>query len=135
MSARGALREVFRRDRVLGSTGAFLLLQAGVCLLLMPFDDQTILGVDRWLKPFKFSVSVGIYLWTVAWFLPYLKNPRRLRLHRALRSPGRRSLLAGNERQSFGRALNIEGWIAVKPIERPRVLHDLLPFRVVAREQ
>ncbi len=30
------------------------------------FDTQQILGINRWIKPIKFAVSGGIFLWTVA---------------------------------------------------------------------
>ena len=45
----------------------------------MPLDDCEILGVDRWLKPFKFCVSVAVFLWTVAWLMPHLPAGRSLR--------------------------------------------------------
>jgi hypothetical protein len=38
--------------------------------LAMPFDDRVLLGVDRLLKPFKFALSIALYCWTLAWFLP-----------------------------------------------------------------
>jgi hypothetical protein len=72
--------EVFRRDRVLGWTGAWMLVQAAVTVALIPFDDRTILGLDPWIKPFKFCVSVAIFLWTLAWFMPALRAARRTKL-------------------------------------------------------
>lgn len=71
--------EVFRRDRVLAWTGAWMLVQAAAALALMPFDDRTILGLDPWVKPFKFCVSVAIFLWTLAWFMPSLRASRRVK--------------------------------------------------------
>lgn len=79
MSPARLVAEVFRRDRVLAWTGAWMLVQAAACLALMPFDDRTILGLDPWVKPFKFCVSVAIFLWTLAWFLPSLRVKRRTR--------------------------------------------------------
>lgn len=76
---RWLIAELLRRDRVLATTGLVVAAQGVVLLVLMPFDDQTILGVDRWLKPFKFCVSVTIFLWTVAWLLPHLPAGRALR--------------------------------------------------------
>jgi hypothetical protein len=35
--------------------------------------------LDPWVKPFKFSVSVAIFLWTLAWFLPALRASRRVK--------------------------------------------------------
>lgn len=79
MSPAGFVRGVFDRDKPLAWTGAWMLLQAALFVVLMPFDDRTILGIDPWVKPFKFCVSVGIFLWTLAWFLPLLRISARLR--------------------------------------------------------
>ena len=76
MTARAFVTEIFRRDRVLAWTGALMLLQAAVAVALMPFDDRTILGLDPWVKPFKFSVSIATFLWTLAWFMPSLRVSR-----------------------------------------------------------
>jgi hypothetical protein len=65
--------EVYARHRGLALVGALNLAAAGVFLLLMFVDQTTVLGINRWIKPFKFGISVGTYLWTVAWFLPYLR--------------------------------------------------------------
>lgn len=73
------LAELMRRDVVLASTGCLIAAQGAVLLALMPLDDCQILGVDRWLKPFKFCVSVAIFLWTVAWLMPHLPAGRSLR--------------------------------------------------------
>ncbi len=48
----------------------------GAMLAAMLFDRHTILGVNRWLKPSKFAVSIAIYVWSIAWFLPYVTGPR-----------------------------------------------------------
>ena len=69
--------EVFARHRGLGWVGALNLSAAGIFLLLSLVDETTVLGVNRWIKPFKFGMSVGICLWTVAWFLPYLRVGRK----------------------------------------------------------
>src|SRR4051794_18978209 len=33
-------------------------------------DDQMVTGVNRWIKPMKFALSVAIYLFTIGWLLP-----------------------------------------------------------------
>jgi hypothetical protein len=71
-------RELGRRNRLLAAVGAVHAALAVVALLLMPLDGRTILGVSPWLKPFKFMVSIAIFLWTVAWLLEYLRDARRL---------------------------------------------------------
>jgi hypothetical protein len=42
------------------------------------FDDRVLLGEPIWLKPFKFSVSIGIYSFTLAWLVSLLQRGRRL---------------------------------------------------------
>lgn len=70
------LIELWSRHRGLAAVGALNMVAAAVCLLLMQVDDTTVLGVNRWNKPAKFGFSVGIYLWTIAWFLPSLRIGR-----------------------------------------------------------
>jgi hypothetical protein len=68
------LRELYRRDRWL-SLGAWLNLGLALFALLgLTLDERLVTGVNAWLKPFKFSISVAIYLGTMAWFIEYLGN-------------------------------------------------------------
>lgn len=41
------------------------------------FDDRILVGAAIWLKPLKFSVSLGIYAATWAWMLSLQRKPRR----------------------------------------------------------
>lgn len=43
-----------------------------VSVIGLLLDDRTVNGEPVWLKPFKFSVSVGIYAFTLAWLLSLL---------------------------------------------------------------
>ncbi|MDG1360761.1 MAG: hypothetical protein P8P71_10000 [Phycisphaerales bacterium] len=70
------LIECWSRHRGLAAVGLLNLTAAAVFLVLMLIDDTTVLGIDRWIKPAKFGFSVGLYLWTVAWFLPSLRIGR-----------------------------------------------------------
>lgn len=49
-------------------------------LLLMMLDDNQILGLNRWIKPFKFFVSVAIYLLTFCWLSGDLPKSRFVRI-------------------------------------------------------
>ncbi|HVU88074.1 MAG TPA: hypothetical protein VHD36_12215 [Pirellulales bacterium] len=69
------LREIDRRDRVLSRLGWFQVALLALMLLAMPLDQRTILGLNPWIKPAKFAASIAIYVWTLAWFLPYLSGP------------------------------------------------------------
>ena len=52
-----------------------------ICLLLSFIDPRTLAGVSVWIKPFKFGVSISVYLATLAWFAP-LMPPRYFSLKR-----------------------------------------------------
>jgi hypothetical protein len=45
----------------------------------MQFETRQILGVNMWLKPFKFYASVGIMVLTMGWLLHYLNNAKAIR--------------------------------------------------------
>ena len=46
-------------------------------LLGLLFDDRTLVNAPIWLKPLKFSVSVGTYALTLAWLLTHVRRGRR----------------------------------------------------------
>src|SRR6187401_1638357 len=71
--------ELKRRNALLFWFGLFNLAVAIVCLILMPFEETQILGVNRWLKPFKFYSSVGIMILTMGWLMYYLNNRKKVR--------------------------------------------------------
>jgi hypothetical protein len=73
--------ELKRRNELLFWFGVFNLAVAIGCLVLMPFEEITILGVNRWLKPFKFYSSVGIMILTMGWLMYYLNNQRKVQIY------------------------------------------------------
>ena len=48
-----------------------------VSLLGLLLDDRTLVNAPIWLKPFKFSVSIGLYALTLAWLLMHVRRGRR----------------------------------------------------------
>jgi hypothetical protein len=64
------IAELRRRDPLLFWTGAGMLLTLVVCLLISIGDPRLILGLNPWIKPMKFLISITFFLWTVAWFMP-----------------------------------------------------------------
>lgn len=73
--------ELKRRNAVLYWFGLFNLAVAVVCLVLMQTEEMQILGVNRWLKPFKFYSSVGIMVLTMGRLLFYLNNPKKIKTY------------------------------------------------------
>jgi len=73
----GLIKELIRRNSVLAwlafSHAALFVVLAVISL----FDSETILGINRWIKPMKFSASIAIYAATIAWFIGYLPKERR----------------------------------------------------------
>jgi hypothetical protein len=73
------LYELRRRNRLLYWFGLFNLAVAVVCLVLMQSEEKQILGVNLWLKPFKFYASVGIMILTMGWLLHYLNSRAKIK--------------------------------------------------------
>ncbi|MFB9237880.1 hypothetical protein ACFFWC_20355 [Plantactinospora siamensis] len=72
------LRQAIRWHRPLMVFTAAMAVSAVVCLVGIFADPRVLTGAPIWLKPFKFSVSLGIYALTLAWMLSLL--PRRSRV-------------------------------------------------------
>jgi hypothetical protein len=70
------LRQLYERNPVLTITGWLHWILVAVLLVLSQFDSRTILGINPWIKPMKFSVSIAIYVWTLAWYLGYIPGRR-----------------------------------------------------------
>ena len=71
------LRELYRRNPILTVTGWIHWALAAVLVALILFDSRTILGINAWIKPLKFSISIAIYVWTLAWILHYVSSRKR----------------------------------------------------------
>ena len=71
--------ELKRRNALLYRFGLFNLVVAALCLILMLSEETQILGVNRWLKPFKFYASVGTMVLTMGWLLYYLNNAKKIK--------------------------------------------------------
>lgn len=65
--------ELFRRNPPLAWTGAINLLLFFILLAAMPFETRMVGGINLWIKPAKFSLSIAIYTWTLAWLLDALR--------------------------------------------------------------
>lgn len=47
-------------------------LLAGLFVLLSQLSDIEVSGANAWFKPIKFALSIGMYSWTIAWYMSYL---------------------------------------------------------------
>lgn len=51
-------------NRVLAYGGMFFALISLVILLLLPFESRIVLGINLWIKPLKFAISIMVFLFT-----------------------------------------------------------------------
>jgi len=68
---------VTRLHKPLLVAGVAHLLAVVPALIAMAVDDRLILGINPWIKPTKFLLSVGIYLVTFAWMIPRVHGAER----------------------------------------------------------
>lgn len=74
-------RALYRRNRLLTGLGWLLVVILAGIIALMAADRREVEGVDLWLRPLRYTLSLLIYCWTVAWIGRYVSQPRwRLRL-------------------------------------------------------
>ena len=72
------IAELFREHRVLMVAGAVSFAAFLFFSVYMLFDSTLVLGINRWIKPIKFFISIAIFLWTVAVYLRYIKGRENL---------------------------------------------------------
>ncbi len=73
--------ELRKRNKILFCFGCLCLLGAAVCILFIQFDNTIVTGINAWVKPLKFFLSVGIYSWTMGWLLYYLQKQKKVRAY------------------------------------------------------
>lgn len=70
------IKELFSRNRTLAQLGTFFLLLSIILIVMIPGNIEEILGVNSLIKPLKFSLSLWIYSWTMAYLIYYFKNEK-----------------------------------------------------------
>lgn len=68
------IRQLFDRQRPLMIAGVVSFACFAVLAIVSLFDSTEILGINRWIKPMKFFVSIAIFSWTTAVYMFYLKG-------------------------------------------------------------
>ena len=66
--------ELSNRNYPLYMFGWICLIGTFGCGLAIFFSDSQVLGINAYIKPFKFFLSTTIFTWTMAWYLGYLDN-------------------------------------------------------------
>ena len=73
------IRTMLARDRLLTLTALAMLAGALVVVVIAPFEARVVTGINLWIKPLKFLVSIAIFLATMAWLMPEVHGSPRLR--------------------------------------------------------
>jgi hypothetical protein len=75
------ISNLWREQQLLMWSGLGFFVLFLVLGIISVFDSTQILGINRWIKPMKFAVSIGMFLWTLAVYLHFLRGyevPSRL---------------------------------------------------------
>lgn len=69
------LLELQQRNALLYYAGLLNLVGAVICVLLLFLDHRQLAGINIWIKPLKFFLSISIFHFTMAWYLFELNKP------------------------------------------------------------
>ena len=73
-----------QRNQPLFYFGMACILSALVCLVLMAVSTTQVMGINAWIKPFKFFLSSAIFSFTMGWIMVYLKEEKKVRIYSAV---------------------------------------------------
>ena len=68
------VHEQIKRNSILFWYGVLNFVLLVFCIGLSLFDDTQVLGQNAWLNPMKYYFSIGIFIWSMGWYLYYLNN-------------------------------------------------------------
>ena len=74
------LAELKKRNTLLYLFGNLNLFVFLVCLVFYFVDQTHIMGINAWIKPMKFALSIALYTFTFGWLLHYLQDSRKRRI-------------------------------------------------------
>jgi hypothetical protein len=77
----GFFKDLKSRNRLLYINGIISLLLAVVMVILIFNDDRQILGINPWIKPLKFFLSIAILSWSMGWILWYLDARKSVKIY------------------------------------------------------
>lgn len=69
---------LYERNGVLFIFGCLLMLAALMSGVLILTTHKQVMGINAWIKPFKFFLSTAIFVWTMAWLMYYLKEQHKV---------------------------------------------------------
>lgn len=75
------LIELKRRNAVLYWYGWLCFAGTLAGLLMIQLTDTMVLGINAWIKPTKFFISVVIFCWSMGWYMNHLDQGRKVRVY------------------------------------------------------
>jgi hypothetical protein len=73
------LQQLRDRNPILYYYGWLYFIGGVISIIMTQTSDSIVLGINAWIKPMKFFFSIWIFCWTIAWYLAYLNNKRRIK--------------------------------------------------------
>ncbi len=75
------LKELHRRNPVLFWYGLLNFVAVAICIVLTLLTHTTVNGINAYIKPVKFFLSIGIFCFTMGWIMHYLEQPGKVRTY------------------------------------------------------
>ena len=72
-------RSILTANRLLFWVGSIFGALTITLIILIPFNEVEVLGINSFFKPLKFSISIWIYLWTIGLFTGWIKSKKLVR--------------------------------------------------------
>jgi hypothetical protein len=72
------VNELKKRNPVLFWYGILNFVAALVCIILWQTTMVSVNGINAFIKPLKFYISIGIFCWTMGWIMHYLELPKKV---------------------------------------------------------
>lgn len=72
------INELKRRNPVLFWYGILNFIAAIICVILWQTTQVSVNGINAFIKPFKFCISIGIFSWTMGWIMYHLQMPSKV---------------------------------------------------------
>lgn len=69
------------RNAVLYGFGLICLISSGICLVLAGITTTQVMGINAFVKPIKFFVSIWIFCWTMGWYTGLLPQRRNVAVY------------------------------------------------------
>ncbi len=77
----GFIPQLRERNPVMFWYGLLNIAAALICIILSQTTDVQVNGINAYIKPLKFFLSIAIFCFTVGWLFYYLDMPRKIRAY------------------------------------------------------